>query len=85
MRCPTLALFGAKDLQVDPGQNVEPLREAFSEGGFIEPAVEVLSGHNHLFQRCGTGSPSEYKQIEETFSPIALGAIEDWIKANVLR
>jgi hypothetical protein len=33
---------------------------------------------NHLFQTSRTGSPAEYGQIEETFSPTALKAIGDW-------
>jgi hypothetical protein len=34
---------------------------------------------NHLFQTAKTGSPSEYAQIEETMSPVALDTIGRWI------
>ena len=40
--------------------------------------VEV-PGVNHLFQRCKTGSPSEYAQIEETFAPAALKVVGEWV------
>jgi len=35
---------------------------------------------NHLFQETdGSGSPADYGDIEETFSPKALKTISDWI------
>jgi hypothetical protein len=39
----------------------------------------MLPGLNHLFQTAKTGSPAEYGKIEETFSPVALKTIGDWI------
>jgi len=78
-----LAMFGGKDLQVDPAQNVPPLNKAF-EGRKLQPTVVSLPGHNHLFQRCTTGSPTEYAQIEETFSQEALDVMSKWLKRVVL-
>jgi len=40
-------------------------------------------GLNHLFQECETGSPSEYATIEQTFSPIALAEILNWVLTRV--
>ncbi len=37
---------------------------------------------NHLFQQCETGSPNEYAEIEQTFSPTALTEILKWIQAQ---
>jgi uncharacterized protein len=37
---------------------------------------------NHLFQTSETGSLSEYVKIEETFAPVALKTIGDWILAR---
>lgn len=37
-------------------------------------------GLNHLFQTCPTGAIAEYGHIEETFNPVALGAISEWIR-----
>jgi len=34
---------------------------------------------NHLFQECTTGDINEYKDIEQTMSPIALQEISNWI------
>lgn len=38
---------------------------------------------NHLFQECETGSLAEYEKIKQTFSPIALTEISDWILKQV--
>jgi hypothetical protein len=78
-----LALFGGKDLQVDPAQNLPPLEKAMS-GREPKPTVVSLPDHNHLFQRCTTGSPTEYGEIEETISQEALDAMSKWLKRVVL-
>jgi hypothetical protein len=36
-----------------------------------------------LFQKCKTGSPSEYFEIEETMQPVVLEKISDWMNAVV--
>ena len=41
--------------------------------------IKQLPDLNHLFQHCQSGSPSEYGEIEETFSPDALAIVGDWI------
>jgi hypothetical protein len=33
-----------------------------------------------LFQECKTGAPKEYAEIEQTFSPVALEVIGNWVK-----
>lgn len=78
-----LALFGGKDLQVDPAQNMPPLKSVFA-GRLPKPHVVTLPNHNHLFQRCKTGSPTEYSDIEETISQEALDVMSMWLKRVVL-
>jgi hypothetical protein len=41
--------------------------------------VKELPKLNHPFQHCKTGAPTEYRRIDETFSPAALDLIGDWI------
>ena len=81
--CPVLALNGDKDMQVNYQQNLPAIKEALKKGGNRKVKTVVLPMHNHLFQRCTTGAPSEYVTIEETFSPEALGLITEWIKKTV--
>jgi pimeloyl-ACP methyl ester carboxylesterase len=78
--CPVLALWGEKDLQVPPRQNLPPVEQALKKGGNKNIVLKILPGLNHLFQDCETGSIAEYSRIEETVSPAALGIIGDWIK-----
>jgi hypothetical protein len=74
-----LAIGGSKDRQVPPQQNLPAIRRALEEGGNQHFAVKELPGLNHLFQTATTGAPSEYAQIEETISPLALETISSWI------
>ena len=80
VRCPVLALNGAKDLQVPPEQNLPRIAAALQAGGNRDVTIRRLPDLNHLFQKSKTGSPAEYGKIEETFSPTALKLIGDWIK-----
>ncbi len=81
--CPTLALFGSKDMQVPPEENKKAMDKALIKAGNKDYKIIILPGLNHLFQECTTGSPTEYAKIEQTFSPLALKEISDWILAHI--
>ncbi|HEV2366239.1 MAG TPA: alpha/beta fold hydrolase [Caulobacteraceae bacterium] len=83
LRCPVLALWGSKDLQVPPDENAPVVSAALSHDPDVQ--VEVLPGLNHLFQPATTGSPAEYSAIAETFDPAALQKIGDWIERRARR
>ena len=83
LRCPVLALWGEKDLQVPPNENAPPVEEALKMAGNKKAMIKVLPGLNHLFQTSATGSVTEYGSIEETFSPTALAVIGDWIAERI--
>jgi hypothetical protein len=82
-RVPVLAINGSLDLQVPADENLAGIQRALVEGGNRDVTVETLPGLNHLFQTARTGAPSEYAEIEETFSPAALRRIGDWIVQRV--
>ncbi|MDR3677121.1 MAG: alpha/beta fold hydrolase [Acidobacteriota bacterium] len=79
VRCPVLALNGEKDLQVLPTMNLPAIRQALQAGGNQHFEIDELPGLNHLFQTARTGAPSEYAEIEETMSPVALEKMAGWI------
>jgi uncharacterized protein len=85
VRCPMLAINGEHDLQVPPKDNLPEIEAALKAGKNADYTVKMLPGLNHLFQKCTTGSPSEYSQIEETINPSALQAMGDWIAAHTHR
>ena len=80
VRVPVLAINGAKDLQVPAEINLTAIERALRAGGNPDVETRSLEGLNHLFQTAGTGAPSEYASIEETFSPVALEAVSAWIR-----
>ncbi|NMH87750.1 alpha/beta hydrolase family protein [Flavivirga algicola] len=77
--CPVLALNGSKDFQVLPKINLEGIKSGLEIARNKDVTIKELEGLNHLFQTAKTGSMQEYAQIEETFSPVALKIIKDWI------
>ena len=79
LTCPVLVLNGSKDLQVPPEQNLPPIRKALEAAGNKNFEIDELPGLNHLFQTASTGAISEYGQIEETISPIAMEKVARWI------
>ena len=83
VKCPVLALNGAKDLQVPAKVNLEAIKKGLEIGGNEKITAIELPGLNHLFQECETGLPDEYSKIEQTFSPKALTEILNWIKIQV--
>lgn len=79
VKCPVLALNGSKDLQVPAKENLSAIKEYVSSNGNKNVTIIELGGLNHLFQTAGTGSPTEYAEISETFSADALLIMTDWL------
>ena len=80
VKCPVLALNGAKDLQVPPNENISAIATALKKGGNKKVTTKIFPNLNHLFQESDTGLPSEYGIIEQTIAPIVLEEITSWIK-----
>lgn len=76
--CPVMALNGAKDTQVQCDRNIAALEAGLPSNS--RSVIRAEDGLNHLFQHCVTGEVSEYKNIEETFSPKVLSEMIAWIK-----
>lgn len=79
VKCPVLALNGEKDLQVPSKENLKAIKNALIKGNNDNGTIKELPNLNHLFQECVTGLPNEYAKIEQTFSPIALNEITNWL------
>ena len=79
--CPILAVNGDKDVQVDAKINLTAIEKATQEAA--NATIKYFPNLNHLFQTAETGLPSEYGEIEETFSPLVLKFVTDWIKEEI--
>jgi hypothetical protein len=80
VKIPVLALWGGKDLQAPPKENMPALKKSLESAGNKRVKTVVCEQLNHLLQKCNTGLPSEYGSIEETIYTPALEMIGDWIK-----
>jgi uncharacterized protein len=83
LNCKVLALNGSKDVQVIAEPNLNGIRTSLKKSKSPEYEVIEIPGLNHLFQTCIKCSPSEYNDLEESFSPKALEIIGNWLKINV--
>jgi alpha/beta superfamily hydrolase len=81
--CPTLAIYGEKDLQVPSKENITLIETVFTTSENTPIQTMELENVNHLFQDCDTGAVSEYGTLEQTMSPIALETIAEWILKQV--
>lgn len=83
VRCPVLALFGEKDMQVLPSVNREPMEVALRRAGNKDYSITVVAGANHLFQEAETGTPMEYATLKKEFLPGFLETISGWVGNRV--
>ena len=79
VKIPVLAVDGSLDLQVSAKENLAGIKNSLTKAGNKNFEIVEFEGLNHLFQTATTGNPSEYGQIEETFSPKVLDKISSWI------
>ena len=78
-KCALLALNGENDLQVAFRENLDTIKNASSKAKNNNTTFKSYPKLNHLFQNSVSGSPSEYQTIEETFSPMVLQDVADWM------
>jgi uncharacterized protein len=78
-----LALNGGMDLQVLPKQNLAGIKAALQKSKSPLYGIKELPGLNHLFQGCKDCTINEYSLLEETFSPVALKEITNWLNTNI--
>ena len=79
IKIPVLALNGNLDTQVAAKPNLDAIKTALIKAKNKNFKTKEILGANHLFQTAKTGSPNEYSQIEETFSPKVLDIMSEWI------
>jgi pimeloyl-ACP methyl ester carboxylesterase len=84
VRCPVLAIYGEKDLQVPPKENSFALKEALRKAENTDVTIMEIPGLNHMFQKARIGIPSEYAEISETINSDVLDIISEWILKRVI-
>lgn len=83
VKCPVLAVNGAKDLQVPSKENLKAIQAVLEKNGNKKVTVKEYPNLNHLFQECKTGLPDEYATIEQTFSEDVMHDVLAWINGVV--
>ena len=80
--CKVLALNGSKDVQVIAASNLKGIKQSLQKSKSPKYDVIEIPGLNHLFQSCIRCNPSEYNDLEESFSPVALEMMGNWLQKN---
>ena len=83
LRGKVLALNGTRDIQVIHSQNLPGIEASLKKSRVKCYSVKELPGLNHLFQTCKTCTLQEYGDLEESFSPVALDVITEWINKEI--
>jgi len=85
IECPTLIMFGEKDLQIPAEENRDAFYKMMSTNIPNNFTLITIEGVNHLFQKASTGLPSEYSKSEnETMNNETLNEIYKWLENNIL-
>ncbi len=79
LTCPVLALYGDRDKHVPAQENMAAAKRALVAAGNKAHTVETIAGCNHLFQRCETGYPDEYFELDHDVAPEVLDTVSGWI------
>ncbi|MBW4890943.1 alpha/beta hydrolase [Mucilaginibacter sp. HMF5004] len=79
LQCPVLAINGTLDMVVRSEENLNAIKGALQAGGNKHFEVTPITNLNHLFQTTKPGPIVTYDKISETFSPVALAKVSDWI------
>jgi pimeloyl-ACP methyl ester carboxylesterase len=80
LKIPVLAINGSYDIQVLADENIKGIERALQQGGNKYYEVKIFPALNHLFQTA-TNPEQSYGSIEESFAPVALEKISNWILA----
>ena len=83
VRCPVLATFGERDLQVPTAPNRAAMEKTFAASGFKNYRIEAFPRANHLYQDAPTGSVAEYATLKKEFVPGFLDLLVSWIQQQI--
>ncbi len=79
LKIPILAINGSRDIQVPPNSSQQGFSTHFAKQTRSSSEAVIIEGLNHLFQRCERCDIMEYGDLEETFSPVVLQKMREWI------
>lgn len=78
---PVLAINGGLDFIIPARLALPIIKKGLADSGNQQMTVLEIPNQNHCFQRCKTGSLSEYVTIKEAVCPSTLKLIAEWILA----
>ncbi len=80
---PVLAMGGSLDRQVPADENLPAIKAALVNSPDV--TIKEIPNLNHLFQTAKTGAVGEYADISQTFAPVALDIMTDWLTKRFVK
>jgi hypothetical protein len=80
LTAPTLALFGALDVQVPADINAPLLEQLLEQSSSRRRAVETVDRMNHVLQVARTGAVSEYARLEKQLHPAVATRVLEFVR-----
>ena len=82
VRCPVLAVYGTKDVQVPALENLAAARVLVDRVGRSDWVIREIGEMNHAFQHCTTGMPDEYARIDHVMADEVVRDVAGWIRSK---
>ena len=80
IKVPICVIIGDKDIQVKAEPNIEAYKNLYNKKKVSLFETHNIQNLNHLFQYCEQGTVEEYYMIKESFNPLVLEIMLDFIK-----
>lgn len=84
IKVPLHVCIGGKDLQVPMKENLKAMKKYLGKAKNKQVKYSTYPDLNHLFQHADSGLPAEYMKIKETFAPIVLKDMLEFIQEFVV-
>ncbi len=82
VKVPVLAIFGDKDLQVEPISNEQGVKKHLATAGNTDVTTWIVPQMSHNLQKTETGKLEEYGRNPQTVRPDVLEKIASWIQSK---
>lgn len=84
LHTPILALFGERDANVTPAQNLEPFRNALKRAGNNDAALVVIPGANHGLRPVGSNPSATRIHNSVGYAPDVWRTVRTWLRGHKL-
>ncbi len=83
VKCPVLVVYASNDVQTPARENLAAAHALLDRLERRDWEVREIVEMNHAFQRCSTGMPDEYANIDHVMAEEAIQQVAAWINSRI--